>query len=168
MCAAASPVAGLLLVLAALTYALCERAPRVFALVALPVALVLVPLQLLFSEGGYEPYPATSFAATALATLAFLWFLPSREQLLRLGAVLYLFACLLALLIPTPMGSNIERYGVLLAGPLLLCALGRAGKQAAGAARSRLRVEASGWRGQAGSGGGASARAPAHARICRE
>jgi hypothetical protein len=125
VCAASSPVAGLLLVLAVLTYALSERAPRVFALVALPVALVLVPLQLLFSEGGYEPYPATSFAATILATLAFLCVLPSRERLLPLGAVLYLFSCLLALLIPTPMGSNIERYGVLLAGPLLLCALGR-------------------------------------------
>ena len=127
VCAAASPVAGLLLVLAALTYALSERAPRVFALVALPVALVLAPLELLFREGGYEPYPATSFAATALATLAFLWLLPRRERLLRLGAVLYLLACLLALVTHTPMGSNIERYGVLLAGPLLLCALGREG-----------------------------------------
>ena len=165
VCAAASPVAGLLLVLAALTYALSERAPRVLALVALPVALVLVPLQLLFSEGGYEPYPATSFAATILATLAFLCVLPSRERLLRLGAVVYLLACLLALVIHTPMGSNIERYGVLLAGPLLLCALGREGKQALGEGKEALararRLRATRLRGR-------RTRACAHARVRRE
>jgi hypothetical protein len=145
VCAAASPVAGLLLVLAALTYALNERAPRVLAVVALPVAVVLAPLELLFREGGYEPYPATSFAATALATLAFLWLLPRRERLLRLGAVLYLLACLLSLVIHTPMGSNIERYGVLLAGPLLLCALGREGAWAvAGGRRARGSEQSSG------------------------
>ena len=39
-------------------------------------------------------------------------------------------------IVPTPMGSNIDRYAVLLAGPLLVCALGRDGlrarRQAAG------------------------------------
>jgi hypothetical protein len=35
----------------------------------------------------------------------------------------YLAACLGCLFVPTPMGSNIERYVVLLAGPLLACEL---------------------------------------------
>jgi hypothetical protein len=35
----------------------------------------------------------------------------------------YLLACVLCLVFHTPMGSNIERYGVLLAGPLLVCAV---------------------------------------------
>jgi hypothetical protein len=34
----------------------------------------------------------------------------------------YLLACLACLLIHSPVGSNVERYGVLLAGPLLACA----------------------------------------------
>jgi hypothetical protein len=41
-----------------------------------------------------------------------------------LGALVYLVVCVLSLLVHTPMGSNIERYAVLLAGPLLLCAWG--------------------------------------------
>ena len=157
VCAAASPVAGLLLVLAALTYALCERAPRVLALVALPVALVLVPLQLLFSEGGYEPYPATSFAATILATLAFLCVLPSRERLLRLGAVLYLLACLLALRDPHADGQQHR-------------ALRRPARRPAAAVRARARRQAGSGEGKEALGEGKAApgnEAPgeAHARV---
>jgi hypothetical protein len=123
LCAAASPVAGVLLGLAALTHALARRSPRALVVLALPAAVVVVPFALLFGEGGFEPFPALSFAASALVTILFLWALPSGESLLRIGGVLYLIACVLALLIQTPMGSNIERYAVLLAGPLLLCAL---------------------------------------------
>jgi hypothetical protein len=122
LCAAASPVAAVLLGLAALTHALARRSPRALVVLALPAAAVVLPLALLFEEGGFEPFPTFSFAATALVTLLFLWALPPGQRLLRIGAVVYLLACILALLIHTPMGSNIERYAVLLAGPLLLCA----------------------------------------------
>jgi len=63
-----------------------------------------------------------SFAVTAAVLLAFMWALPPGERLLRVGALVYLATCLLFLLVSTPVGSNVERYGVLLAGPLLLCA----------------------------------------------
>jgi hypothetical protein len=134
LCAAASPVAGVLLVLAGLTYALARRAPMVLLAVGAPVALVVVPVRVLFAEGGYEPYPMTSFAATALVVSAFLWVLPRGEsrRVLRVGAVVYLVACVLCLVVRTPMGSNIERYGVLLAGPLLLCGLAGGGGPARG------------------------------------
>ncbi len=122
LCAAASPVAGVLLGLAALTDALARRSPRALVVLALPAAVVVLPLALLFEEGGFEPFPILSFAATALVTFLFLWALPPGQRLLRTGGVVYLPACILALLIHTPMGSNIERYAVLLAGPLLLCA----------------------------------------------
>jgi hypothetical protein len=122
LCAAASPVAGVLLGLAALTHALTRRSPRALVVLALPAAVVVVPLALLFEEGGFEPFPIKSFAAVGLATLLFLWALEPGERLLQTGGVVYLLACILALLIHTPMGSNIERYAVLLAGPLLLCA----------------------------------------------
>ena len=82
-----------------------------------------ISLALLFPEGGYEPYPVLSFAATAAVVLLFLAALPRSARLLRTGGALYLLVCLLCLLIHSPIGSNIERFGVLLAGPLLLCAL---------------------------------------------
>ena len=122
LCAAASPVAAVLLGLAALTDALARRSPRALLALALPAAVVAVPLALLFEEGGFEPFPIRSFAATVAVTLLFLWALPPGERLLRTGGFLYLLACVLALAIHTPLGSNIERYAVLLAGPLLLCA----------------------------------------------
>jgi hypothetical protein len=138
LCAGASPVAGVLLGLAALTHALARRSPRALVVLALPAAVVVVPFALLFGEGGFEPFPALSFAASALVTLLFLWALPSGERLLRIGGVLYLIACVLALLIQTPMGSNIERYAVLLAGPLLLCALAAGPNPPDGATRWSL------------------------------
>ncbi len=143
VCAAASPVAGVLLALAGLTYALARHAPKVLLTVAAPVALVAVPVRVLFGEGGYEPYPVTSFAATAIVVCAFLWALgrdgSQRTRVLRVGAVVYLSACGLCLIVRTPMGSNVERYGVLLAGPLLLCALAGGGRSARGRRGSRGR-----------------------------
>src|SRR6202040_1737174 len=115
-----SPVAGALLALAGLTYGLSQRAPRSLLALAAPVAGVVVPLTLLFPEGGSEPYPFLSFAATVVVVITFLWALPAGQTLLRNGAIVYLLACLFCLVVPAPMGSNIERYGVLLAGPLLV------------------------------------------------
>jgi len=123
LCAAASPVAGALLGLAALTVALASRSPRALLILAAPAAVVVLSLAALFPEGGYEPFPLSSFAATVLVTGAFLWALPKDARLLRIGGWLYLLACVLCVAISSPIGSNIERYGVLLAGPLLLCAL---------------------------------------------
>jgi hypothetical protein len=122
LCAAASPVAGVLLCLAGLTVTIEQRSPRVLLTLALPVAAVIVPLALLFPEGGYEPYPILSFAATMLVAVAFLCALPRSARLLRIGGLVYVLACLACLLVHTPMGSNVERYAVLLAAPLLLCA----------------------------------------------
>ena len=57
-------------------------------------------------------------------SLAFLWALPPAARLLRIGALRVPAGVRgLCLAVHSPMGSNIERYGVLLAGPLLLCAL---------------------------------------------
>jgi hypothetical protein len=123
LCAASSPVAGVLLALAGVTHTLTHRSPRAALVLAAPVGFVLAPLALLFPEGGFEPYPVASFAATVAVVLGFLWTLPPDRRLLRLGAVLYLMACLASLVIHSPLGSNIERYAVLLAGPLLVCTL---------------------------------------------
>jgi hypothetical protein len=134
-CAAASPVAGLLLGLAGLTAAIAQRSPRALLVLAAPAAAVVIPLALLFPEGGWEPFPIRSFAAAAVAALAFLWALPPGQRLLRIGGVVYLAVCVACLLVHSPVGSNIERYAVLLAGPLLLCALLTARAEASPARR---------------------------------
>ncbi len=121
LCAAASPVAGALLGLAAVSGALQRRSPGIALTLAAPAAAVILVLALLFPEGGFEPYPLLSFAATMVVVLVFLWALGGAQPVLRLGGVIYLLACVVCLLVHSPVGSNIERYGVLLAGPLLLC-----------------------------------------------
>lgn len=126
VCAATSPVAGLLLALAGGTHVLATRRVRVGLVLVAPVLLVVLPIAVLFPEGGWEPFAASSITATLAVALAFLYALPPEERLLRIGGYVYLLATVLSI-IPTPMGSNIDRYAVLLAGPLLLCALGRDG-----------------------------------------
>jgi hypothetical protein len=123
LCAAASPVAGALLALGGLTHALATRTPRSLLALALPSGVLVVLMTLLFGEGGSEPYPIVSFAVTLLVLATFAWALPAEQRILRIGAGVYLLVCLFCLLVPTAMGSNIERYAVLLAGPLLLCAV---------------------------------------------
>jgi hypothetical protein len=122
-CAAASPVAGALLGLVALTWTLGRGARLPLFVLALPPLVVVGALELLFPEGGFEPYPILSFAATAGVIALFLAAVPRRERMLQAGALVYLWACLLCLLIHSAVGSNIERYGVLLAGPLLACSV---------------------------------------------
>jgi hypothetical protein len=124
--AACSPVAGLLLCLAAATEALYSRRLRNGLLLICPVLLVVLPLQLLFPEGGFEPYGLESFLPSTAVALAFIWALPAEQRLLKLGGALFALLNLLCLL-PTPMGSNIVRYAVLLSGPLLLGAIASAG-----------------------------------------
>ncbi len=126
VCAATSPVAGLLLGLAGATHVLVTRRALAGLTLVLPVLVVVLPIAVLFPEGGWEPFAASSVTATLAVTLAFLYALPREERLLRIGGYVYLVATVLSI-IPTPMGSNIDRYAVLLAGPLLLCALGRDG-----------------------------------------
>jgi hypothetical protein len=123
---ATSPVAGLLLALAAGSYAIATR--RLWPPVALvvPVLAVAVPVQALFPEGGWEPFALSSIAANVAVVLAFLFALPRGERLLRVGGLVYLLAVLVSI-VPAPMGSNIDRYAVLLGAPLLVCSLGRNG-----------------------------------------
>jgi hypothetical protein len=122
LCAAASPVAGALLGLAALSVALARRSPRVLLVAVVPAAAVVLAMAALFPEGGWEPYPVLSFAATMAVVGTFLLVLPRQARLLRIGACVYALACVACVAVHSPVGSNIERYAVLLAAPLLLCA----------------------------------------------
>jgi hypothetical protein len=143
MSAAASPVAGALLALAALSDSVWRRSPRTLIVLGVPAAVVVLALVGLFPEGGSEPYPTISFVATVLVIGTFAAALPREQGRLRLGAGVYLLVCTAFLLVATPMGSNVERYGVLLAGPLLICAVAsdRAARRTAGGGGSTVAPE---------------------------
>ncbi len=128
--AASSPVAGLLLAMAAFTHVIARRRLLPGAVPIAAVRVVVLPREGLFPDGGYEPYPFLSFVASTAVALAFLWALPRGQRLLAVGGWIFVAANCLAL-VHTPMGSNIARYAVLLAGPLLLCTLAdeRAGEE---------------------------------------
>ncbi len=118
-CAAASPVAAAFLVLAAVADLTTNRRPARAAVLALPATVVTLALAALFPEGGYEPFALSSLLAAAGASLTLILVLPARERLLRRGAQLYLLALLLAYVVPSPMGSNAVRFGVLFAPAIL-------------------------------------------------
>jgi hypothetical protein len=94
----------------------------VLVVAAAPAAAVVLAAAALFPEGGWEPYPILSFAATMAVIGVFVCALPSQARLLRIGACVYALACVACVAVHTPVGSNVERYAVLLAAPLLLCA----------------------------------------------
>ncbi len=123
VCAACSPAAGALLALAGVTHSLYVRSWRSALVLGAPAAVAIAVLVGLFAEGGWESYPLLSFLATLAVLGGFLLALPRDAALPRTGALIYLAACVACIAVHTPMGANVERYGVLLAGPLLVCAL---------------------------------------------
>jgi hypothetical protein len=119
-CAAASPVAGLFLALAATADFITHRSVTRALALAAPALALIAALALLFPEGGEETFAFTSLlAAGGFSTLVML-LLPARERLLRNGLALYLLALLLAYLISSPMGSNAVRLGVLFTPAILV------------------------------------------------
>jgi hypothetical protein len=123
--ALASPVAALFLALAVVAWGLAapERRPTA-ALLAVAALAPAAALAALFPEGGSEPFVASAFwpglAAVVLVAVA----LPARERELRIGAALYALACVAAFAFSTPLGGNVTRLGALVAGPIVLGALG--------------------------------------------
>jgi hypothetical protein len=118
-CAAASPIAGAFLALAGFADLISAGRPARAIALAAPALCLTCALALLFPEGGYEGFGVSSLLAAGGLSLGLLALLPRRERQLRAGAALYLAALALSYLIPSPMGSNSVRLGVLF-GPAIL------------------------------------------------
>ena len=119
MTSLASPVAGAFLALAGIALAISERQRSglwVAACALAPIGL----LALVFPEGGYEPFAASAFWPQLAGVVVIALALPRRWRTLRVGAALYAFALAAAYVIHTPVGSNAERLGALMAAPLLV------------------------------------------------
>ncbi len=129
LAAISSPVAGLFVAMAGTAYGLAARGEGVPLKrrdgAALAAAGLIPPvlLTVAFPEGGYAPFPFTAYVAIPLFSVAALAVLPRSERTLRVGAVLYGLGATLAILVPTAMGGNAVRFGALLGGPLLACAM---------------------------------------------
>ncbi|MEA2412395.1 MAG: hypothetical protein QOC77_2956 [Thermoleophilaceae bacterium] len=116
---AASPVAGIFLgfVLVVIWTRLRPRA-RVY-LLALVTAGVAA-MAFVFPDGGQQPYDfAAALVAFVIVIAVYVQLAPS-EVVLRRATALYAAAVAAAYILPTPMGSNVARLSVLVAGPLFI------------------------------------------------
>lgn len=140
--AMASPVAGLFLVVAGAGYALVRDRVRAAALIVPPV-VVVGATTLLFPFTGEQLMPAARIWPPALIGVAVLTLAPRGWLVLRRGAVVYAAGTVLTFLVPSPVGTNVERLAELFAPAALLAALlavpaeprGRAGVEGVSARR---------------------------------
>jgi hypothetical protein len=94
--------------------------PPALTLAALaPIAV----LELLFPEGGDQPFVASAFYPALLGAVFILAMIPAREGVLRIGAALYSLALIGAYILPSAVGGNVDRLGALFAGPLAACVM---------------------------------------------
>lgn len=110
-----SPVAAVFLGLVCVVWALRRRA---LLLPAVGAGLPLLAVAVLFPEHGSMPFDWHVAWPVLLAALAVLALCP--PPLVRVTAVVYGLATLVVFLAPGPVGSNVERLGVLFAGVVVV------------------------------------------------
>jgi hypothetical protein len=119
----ASPVAGLFVMVPAAALFLTGRRGTGCALAAGPPAVVAATT-LLFPFKGVQPISFTAVVLPTLASVvALVLFAPPAWRTVRVGTAVYLAGITLTYLIPSPVGSNVERLALMFGGVLLLCAM---------------------------------------------
>ncbi|MGW2284122.1 hypothetical protein [Streptomyces phaeochromogenes] len=122
LAAMASPVAGLFLVVAGAGHALVRDRVRAATLIVPPV-VVVGTTTLLFPFTGEQLMPAARIWPPVLIGVVVLTLAPRGWRVLRWGAVVYAAGTVLTYLIPSPVGTNVERLAELFAPAALLAAL---------------------------------------------
>ncbi|MEU4796842.1 hypothetical protein [Streptomyces sp. NPDC023327] len=117
-----SPVAGLFLLVAGAGYLLVRDVGRAAALAVPPVAVVAVTT-LLFPFDGEQLMPFDRIFPPVLFGLALVLAAPREWRVLRLGAGVYAAGTVLTYLVPSPIGTNVERLAELVGPAVLLAAL---------------------------------------------
>ncbi|MCP9489525.1 MAG: hypothetical protein MSC31_06570 [Solirubrobacteraceae bacterium MAG38_C4-C5] len=102
-----------------------RRAPPAWHGLALAAGAFIpaVALAVAFPAGGRQPFWTVGFLVTLAAAFTVLALLPRGWRTVRTGATVYAVAVVAALLVDSPMGSNVSRLGVTFAAALLACAL---------------------------------------------
>jgi hypothetical protein len=114
-----SPVAGLFLLVVAASLFLTGRRNEAYVLAVMP-PLVVGATSLLFPFYGVQPF-AWYFAIIPFATAVVTAFVvPKSWRSLHLGTWVYALGVGLTYIIPSPIGSNVERLALLFGGTVLL------------------------------------------------
>jgi hypothetical protein len=99
------------------------RARRDGIVLALAPGLTVVAIGLAFPVGGDARFgPITLIASVAAGAAVWAAARPA-DRVLRAGALVYVVACLLAFIVPSPLGGTAARLGALFAGPLFVTLL---------------------------------------------
>lgn len=117
----ASPVAGLFLEVAAAALFLTRRHRPATALAAGPPFVVGLSA-LLFPFKGVQPFPWFLVAAPVASAVALAVYAPKSWRNVRAGAVVYAVGTILTWLIPSQVGSNVDRLALLFGGAVMLAA----------------------------------------------
>ena len=128
LCPLGSPLAALFLIVAAGTWWVAERRSLPMLLIGV-AAVPLLAVEIAFPEGGTFAFGLFDLVALIAVLAAGIVLLPRSERALRLGFAAYAALALGAYLVPSPVGSNATRLGLIACGPLLACAL--SGRRAA-------------------------------------
>jgi hypothetical protein len=121
---ASSPLAGLFVGLAAVAMWFSGRRSPAYTLGLPPLVLVLVSAWL-FPFSGVDPMATASLIRTGLSAVLVAVLAPREWRAIRIAAVLYAAAVVLAWLVPSEIGSNIDRLGLLFGGVVLVAIAGR-------------------------------------------
>ncbi|MEU9349157.1 hypothetical protein AB0D74_48970 [Streptomyces sp. NPDC048278] len=119
--AMSSPVAGLFLVVVGAAYLAVRDWGRAVALLAPPVAVVAATT-LFFPYYGQQPMPFLRLLAPVLLGLAVTVLAPTSWRVVRWTGLLYVAGAVLVYLIPSPIGTNVERLAWIFAAPVLFAA----------------------------------------------
>src|SRR4051794_15299400 len=119
---AASAVAGLFLGLVAAALWLTGRR-GLACLVGLPPVAVVAVSAWLFPLSGVQPMAWYSAVLPSAAAVSLLLLMPRDWRLLRMLALVYLVAVQLCWLVPSPVGTNISRLGLIFGGVALAAAI---------------------------------------------
>lgn len=114
-----SPVAGLFVLVVGAAYLLSRDWGRAAALLVPPVAVVGVTT-LLFPFEGEQPMPFARIWPPVVLCAIIVLTAPRTWRTLRLGSAVYAVGVVLCYLIPTPIGTNVERLSELAAPATLL------------------------------------------------
>jgi len=117
----ASPVAGLFLEVVAAALFLTGRRRPAYALAAGPPVVVALSA-LLFPFKGVQPFPWFLVAAPVVGGVAVAVFAPKTWRTVRAAAAVYAAGTILTWIIPSQVGSNVDRLALLFGGVVLLAA----------------------------------------------
>jgi hypothetical protein len=115
-----SPVAGLFIEVLAAALFVSGRRRDAYLLAPGPI-LVVAATSLLFPFSGVQPFPWYAALATSATGIVVAVLVPRTWRIVRAGAWVYAIGVVLCWILPTPIGSNVERLALTAGAAILIC-----------------------------------------------